>query len=919
MAARDTNMSNDCARILAARFLAALAVILLCAPQASSTPTSTPKRNISSTVNRERISLNSDWKFKRFEENPDGLTYDIRPDQANLTLSVLKPWILPAANEFIVDPDDQYPYPTAEPPGGNVSFLQKDFNDASWESVTLPHDWAIKGPFYTGDDPVVPATMGALPVQGVGWYRRNISWTQTEADQGKLAFLEVDGATSYAIVWLNGELVGGWPYPYNSWRLDLTPHLKPGDDNLLAIRLDNPNQSSRWYPGAGIYRNVWLTKTASVNVGHYGTKIVANKVSSESAVLDLAVQITNTGSTAQEIDVSTDVYVYDADTDSRGSFVTSFPSSSQSVGPKENITVSISTTIRNPQLWYPYPAGDASLYEAVTRVSLSNTSEVDSYSTRFGIRSLNYTSDNGLLINGERVMVQGVNDHHDLGAIGTAFNVRAAQRQLEILREMGVNAIRMSHNPPAPELLDLTDRMGFIILDEIFDCWQLNKTENDFHLIWDDWHEADLRNMARRDRNHPSVVFWSYGNEVGEQATGEAGAAINVALREILAQEDPTRHASASQNAALPNSSWSNVTQQFYLNYQGAGIRDTVAYSNLAGITTEPQYPVYHADYPDNLILSSESASALSSRGTFIFPVTNYTSAPANATSGEDTTALYVSAYELYTSGFGSSPDKVFASQDENPYVAGEFVWSGFDYLGEPTPYNDRSSYSGIVDLAGFPKDRFYIYQARWRPDYPMAHILPHWTWPERAGLVTPVHVFSSADTAELFLNNVSLGTRTRGSLEYRFRWDDVVYTPGELRVETTKGNQSWASATVRTAGDPAGIKLSADRAAISGDGVDLSYITAEIVDEDGVVVPRANNSITFSVEKGNGEIVATDNGYQADYTAFPSATRNAFSGLALAIVRGLVGAKGGDSSSSFTVVASSDGLQQGEVVIKTN
>ncbi|KAF3764287.1 family 2 glycoside hydrolase [Cryphonectria parasitica EP155] len=892
--------------------MAILALALFWLPSISFASASTIPRNTSVTTGRERTSLNSDWRFMRFEENPDGLAYDIRPDQVNLTLEVLKPWILPVANEFIVNASDRYPYPDAEPPGSNVSYLQKDFDDSSWETVALPHDWAIKGPFYTDDDPIVPGTMGRLPVQGVGWYRRNISWTQSEADEGRLAFLDVDGATSYAIVWLNGELVGGWPYPYNSWRLDITPYLKPGDDNVLAIRVDNPNMSSRWYPGAGIYRNVWLTKTAPARVGHYGTQITASEVSSESAVLELVVKIENSGSTDQAIDLATDIHVYDADTGSTGAQVASFPSISQTVGANEAVSINTSTVIQNPQLWNPYPAGDPNLYEAITRVSLSNGTEIDSYSTRFGIRSLNYTADSGFLVNGARVMIQGVNDHADLGAIGTAFNVRAAERQLEILREMGVNAIRMSHNPPAPELLDLTDRMGFMILDEIFDCWQLNKTENDFHLIWDDWHEADLRNMARRDRNHPSVVFWSYGNEVGEQETGEAGAAINVELREILAQEDPTRHSSASQNEALPNSTWSSVVEQFYLNYQGAGIRNTVAYSNLTGITTEPLYPEYHADYPGKMILSSESSSALSSRGTFIFPVTNYSSAPANATSGEDVTNMFVSAYELYTAGFGSSPDKVFASQDENPYVAGEFVWSGFDYLGEPTPYNDRSSYSGIVDLAGFKKDRFYIYQARWRPDLKMAHILPHWTWPEREGLVTPVHVFSSADTAELFLNNVSLGTRTRGEYEYRFRWDDVVYQPGELSVVTTKSNESWASASVQTAGDAAGLNLSADRATIQADGLDLSYITASVVDASGNVAPRANSTITFSVD-GPGEIVATDNGYPADYTPFPSASRDTFNGLALVIVRGKSGTAG-----EVTVTATAQGLQQGQVVIQT-
>lgn len=894
------------------RFIAALAITSLVVPSVPVVTASSFRRNTSVPTGRERISLNQDWKFTRFEENPDGLTYDIRPDQVNLTLQVLKPWILPNANEFILNASDKYPYPDTGPPGGNVSYLQKDFEDSSWAPVTLPHDWAIAGAFYTGDDPIVDGSMARLPVQGVGWYRRNISWTQDEADQGRVASLEVDGATSYAMVWLNGELVGGWPYPYNSWRLDLTAHLKPGDDNLLAVRLDNPNHSSRWYPGAGLYRNIWLTKTAPVHVGHYGTQITASEVSSESAVLNLVVEIDNEGSTTQEIELTTGVHVYDPTTGSAGTQVTFFPSATQTVEANGTTSINTSTSIQGPLLWNPYPAGDPNLYVAITHVSLAGGTEIDTYSTQFGIRTLDYTADNGLLVNGGRVLIQGVNNHHDLGALGTAFNVRAAERQLEILREMGANAIRMSHNPPAPELLDLTDRMGFMVLDEIFDCWQLNKTENDFHLIWDDWHEADLRNMARRDRNHPSVVMWSYGNEVGEQATGDAGAAINVELREILAQEDPTRQSSASQNQALPNYTWSGAVEQFYLNYQGAGIRDTAAYSNLAGSTTQPLYPVYHADYPDKMILSSESASALSSRGSFIFPVTNDTSAPVNAISGEDEANKLVSAYELYSAGFGSSADKVFLSQDQNPYAAGEFVWSGFDYLGEPTPYDDRSSYSGIVDLAGFPKDRFYLYQARWRPELKTAHILPHWTWPERAGMVTPVHVFSAADAAELFLNDRSLGARTRGAHEYRFRWDDVIYQPGELRVVTSKGNVSWATASVQTAGGAAGLALSADREVIGADGVGLSYITASVVDASGRVVPRANNSITFSVD-GPGEIVATDNGYPADYTPFPSAVRNAFSGLALAIVRGQAGVPG-----TVTVRASAEGLQQGAAVITT-
>lgn len=861
---------------------------------------------------RERISLNSGWRFKRWETNPDGLTYDVRPDQVNLTLRVLKPWILPSANEFIVNTSSKYQQPASEPPGGNVSFLQRSFDDSNWDSVTLPHDWAVAGPFYTDpDDPVVGGSMGRLPVQGVGWYRRNISWTQQEAESGRLASLEVDGAMSYAIVWLNGKLVGGWPYPYNSFQLDLTPYLVPGDDNLLAIRLDNPNESARWYPGGGLYRNIWLIKTEDVHIGHYGTYITTKDVSSGSATVDLSVSIMNEGSESQTVELETTVQDVDSETGQ---------GSKQSVQPTRSVitlesntlhTARASIFIQNPRLWVPGPAAKPNLYLAISRI-YKNGTLIDSYETRFGIRSLQYNGNEGLLVNGQHVSIQGVNLHHDLGALGAAFNTRAAERRLELLQEMGVNAIRMSHNPPAPELLDLTDRMGFLVLDEIFDCWQLNKTTNDFHLIFDDWHEPDLRNMARRDRNHPSIMTWSYGNEVGEQATGDAGAAISASLRDILAQEDPSRLSSASQNQATPDLPWSQVVDLFYLNYQGAGIRDTVAYSNLAGIRMPPMYPSYHGNFTTKMIFSSESSSSLSSRGSYVFPVTNYTSAPVNDTSGGNSTDLTVSAYELYTPGFGSSPDKVFVSQDANPYVAGEFVWTGLDYIGEPTPYDAaRSSYSGILDLAGFKKDRFYLYQARWQPDVRMAHILPHWTWPERVGLVTPVHVFSAADEAELFLDGQSLGSKMRGVGEYRFRWDDVVYQPGELLVVTYKDGEPWANATVKTTGAAAGVQLSVDRSSISADGLDLAFITATVVDEQGDVVPRAADMIAFAVD-GSAEILATDNGDPADFTSFPSLQRKAYGGLASAIMRARTGAAG-----KATVTASVPGLEDGQVTIE--
>ena len=448
---------------------------------------------------------------------------------------------------------------------------------------------------------------------------------------------------------------------------------------------------------------------------------------------------------------------------------------------------------------------------AVTTVS-QNGKTVDRYETPFGIRSLNLKPD-GLYVNGERIQIKGVNNHHDLGALGAAFQIRAAQRQLEMLRDMGCNAIRTSHNPPAPELLELTDQMGFLVMDEIFDSWVRQKTPFDFHLIFPDWHEQDLRAFIRRDRNHPSVFLWSVGNEVGEQNTGEQGAAIARELVDIAHQEDATRPATASMNSAKPNSPFAAAVDVITLNYQGEGIRDSPAFANFQGNRTPPQYPAFREKFPGKAILSSESAAAYSSRGAYLFPVEAGISAPVRDGSGGDSKNRHVSAYELYTADFGSSADKVFGSLDRNPYVAGEFVWSGWDYLGEPTPYSaSRSSYFGIIDLAGFKKDRFYLYQAHWRPDLPMAHILPHWTWPDRVGQVTPVHVFTSGVEAELFLNGKSLGRKKRGEYEYRLRWDDVVYQPGELKVVAYKNGKEWATDTVKTAAAPAKLVLSADR-----------------------------------------------------------------------------------------------------------
>ena len=843
------------------------------------------ERVASSDTGRERINLSAQWKFQRYTANPDGLSY-----------ATLRNYILPSSNDFIKDPTKRFQRPTSQL--ANVTFAQSTFDDRTWESVSLPHDWAIKGPFYTGGSPVISSGMGRLPIQGVGWYRRQFSVEPTDIDRGKSFFLDIDGAMSYATVWLNGVFIGGWPYGYASFRLDMTPYIRSGN-NQLAIRVDNAVDSSRFYPGAGIYRNVWLVKVSSTHVAQWGTRITTPQVSASSATINLVVQVENSGKVAA-VDVVTEIYVIDGATGQLGEKVGQFPNATLRLEGGAKLATNSSITLQQPRLWGPMPLQVPNLYVAVTRL-YSDSQIIDTYETRFGIRTLQYSND-GLRINGQRVYLQGVCQHHDLGSLGSAFNVRAAERQLEMLREMGSNAIRTSHNPPAPELLDLADRLGFVVLDEIFDVWQNQKVRNDFHLIFNDWHEADLRAFIRRDRNHPSVWAWSVGNEVGEQSS-QTGASIAQGLKDIVRDEDPGRAITVAMNSAGANAPLIGVVDLIGLNYQGEG----------GGSNTAPTFPSFRARYPDKMIFSTESSSAISTRGTYLFPVTKANSANAGATQGEDTLNMYVSAYDLYSVTWGSSPDKVFAGQDQYPYVAGEFVWTGWDYIGEPTPFGGaRSSYFGIIDLAGFPKDRYYLYQSRWNPSVKMAHILPHWNWPDRVNQVTPVHVFSSGDEAELFLNGKSQGRQKKLAMTYRFRWDNIVYQPGELHVVTYRNGVEWANATVRTTGAAARVQLTTyrGRMTINGDGADLSFITAAIVDDKGDVVPLANNLVSFSVD-GPGEIVSTDNGNPTDMSSFLSKERKAFNGLALAIVRTN---SAGNATSSIRVTATSSGLVAGQL-----
>jgi beta-galactosidase len=903
-----------------------LIILLACMPALAQTAATG-----AGNVHRQRIAINEDWRFYKYDAmaKADELIYDVRPEvkdkqddrpadakpteakQVEASQIVLKPWILPTGNDFIKDPARRYVRPEGNP-GSDFPFVRSDFDDpeaSGWEIVNLPHDWAIKGPFFEGQDPEVGGGMGRLPSHGVAWYRKKIEIPASDA--GKSIFLDVDGAMSYAMVWLNGNLVGGWPFGYSSWRVELTPYIVRGGENQIAIRLDNPNHSARWYPGGGIYRNVWLTKTNPVHVGQWGTFVTAHDVSKASATINLEVTIDNDSKDDASVRVATQIFALDSNGNKTGDAVAAFDPLETPVAAGGSAKVEGAVTLKNPKLWGPPPMQVPHRYVAVTTL-LRNDKPIDQYETRFGIRSLRFDPNSGIYVNGELIQIKGVNQHHDLGALGAAFNTRAAERQLEVLREMGCNAIRTAHNPPAPELLELTDRMGFLVMDEAFDVWEQNKTPLDFHLIFPDWHEQDLRALVRRDRNSPSVMMWSIGNEVGEQYTGEEGAALAKRLCDIVKEEDSTRPITCAMNWAKPDMPLPAVLDVISLNYQGEGIRQSPEFEGTNRIRTAPQYEANHAKFPEKVILSSETASAFSSRGIYLFPVVQKNSDIVRDGRGGDSKLRHVTSYELHAVDFGSSADKVFGSIAQHPFVAGEFVWTGWDYIGEPTPYYDsRSSYCGIIDLAGFKKDRFYLYQSHWRPELPMAHILPHWNWPERVGEITPVHVFTSGDEAELFLNGKSLGRKKKGQYEYRLRWDEVKYEPGELKVVAYKNGKKWAENVVKTTGEPARLEASADRDRIRNDGQDLAFITVRVTDKNGFTVPRTNNPIMFEID-GPGEIVATDNGDPTNFVPFPSHEREAFNGLALVIIRAMPGESG-----SITVTAKSSGLKEAQVVVR--
>jgi beta-galactosidase len=823
---------------------------------------------------RQRISFNADWRFQKNDPADTG-------DQ--LAYAKIKDWVVATGSDFLNAGMTKPKRPEGDL-GEGVSYTQTAFDDGGWRRLNLPHDWGIEGPFkqeYEG-------ATGRLPWWGVGWYRKH--FTVPAEDKDKRVYLDIDGAMAYPVVWLNGQFVGGWPYGYASFRLDLTPYLKFGEMNVLAIRLDNPPQSSRWYPGGGIYRNVWLVKTAPVHVAEWGTFVTTPMISKDAATVEVMVTLENHTSTNANAQVATRIYELGADGRKAGEPVaTAAPVNvRRPFAAGRQAMAAQSLTVAHPKLW---SLKKTNRYVAVTTVT-QDGKVTDSYDTPFGIRSIAFDPDKGFLLNGERVRIYGVCDHHDLGALGTALNLRALERQIEVLQEMGCNAIRTSHNPPAPELLELCDRLGMVVMDEAFDCWFRQKRPGDYHILFPDWHEKDLRALVRRDRNHPCVVLWSIGNEIGEQGAPE-GWKVASHLAAIVREEDRTRFITAGLNSV----------DSGYNGFQTA--------VDVVGYNYKPtEYANFHKSSPHIPLVASETASTISSRGEYVFPVVD------DKSKGQ-TPDRQMSSYDLYAPRWATTPDTEFRGQDEFPFVAGEFVWTGWDYLGEPTPYggrNDpsRSSYFGIIDLAGFKKDRFYVYQARWRPWLPMAHILPHWNWPERVGQITPVHLYTSGDSAELFLNGESLGRKKKGPYQYRLRWDDVKYQPGELKAIAYKNGRKWAEDVVRTTGPAARLTLHADHDRVRADGQDLSFVTVRIADKDGLLVPRSKNHVKFGIS-GPGEIAAVDNGDATSFEPFQATERNAYNGLCLVIVR----AKAGETG-TIVLKAESENLTSAELPIRS-
>lgn len=764
------------------------------------------------------------------------------------------------------------------------------FNDAKWETVDIPHDWAIFGPFDKNNDlqnvavtqnfetqaSLKTGRTGGLPYVGIGWYR-----TTFHSTPGKQTTLIFDGAMSEARVFVNGKEACFWPCGYNSFYCDVTSLVnEDGKNNTLAVRLENRPQSSRWYPGAGLYRNVHVVTTEKIHVPVWGTQITTPYVKDEYASVCLRTTILNAEKT--ELTVVTDIM--DADGQ-----VVSTKTNKGVINHGQPFTQNF--IVERPKLWSPETPV---LYKAVSKIYSGDTL-LDTYSTRFGIRTIEYIADKGFYLNGKRRKFQGVCNHHDLGPLGAAINVAALRHQLTLLKEMGCDAIRTSHNMPAPELVELCDEMGFMMMLEPFDEWDIAKCDNGYHRFFNEWAEKDMVNMLRQYRNNPCVVMWSIGNEVPTQWSPE-GYKVAKFLQDICHREDPTRPVTCGMDqvkSVLANG-FAAMLDIPGLNYR-AHLYDE-AYERL----------------PQNIILGSETSSTVSSRGVYKFPVERKAGAMYDDHQS--------SSYDLEYCNWSNIPDIDFARAEDHEWTIGQFVWTGFDYLGEPSPYDtnawpNHSSMFGIIDLASIPKDRYYLYRSVWNKEAETLHILPHWNWEGREGEKTPVFVYTNYPSAELFINGKSYGRQTKhknGTVENRYRlmWHDAVYQPGEVRVVAydEQGNPV-AEKTVRTAGKPHHIELVTDRSSLQADGKDLAYVTLRIVDKDGNLCPNDGRLVSFKV-KGAGKYRASANGDPTCLDLFHKPEMHAFGGMLTVIIQS------GEKTGEIELQATAKGIKTGTIRI---
>jgi len=740
------------------------------------------------------------------------------------------------------------------------------FNDTKWETVTIPHDWAIFGPFDKNNDlqnvavtqnfetqaSLKTGRTGGLPYVGTGWYR-----TTFHSTPGKQTTLIFDGAMSEARVFVNGKEACFWPCGYNSFYCDVTGLVnEDGKNNVLAVRLENRPQSSRWYPGAGLYRNVHVVTTEKIHVPVWGTQITTPFVKDEYAFVCLHTTILNAGKT--ELTVTTDI----VDADGQ---VVSTKTNKGYINHDQPFTQNF--IVEQPKLWSPETPV---LYKAVSKIYAGDTL-LDTYTTRFGIRTIEYVPDKGFYLNGKRRKFQGVCNHHDLGPLGAAVNVAALRHQLTLLKDMGCDAIRTSHNMPAPELVELCDEMGFMMMLEPFDEWDIAKCDNGYHRFFNEWAEKDMVNMLRQYRNNPCVVMWSIGNEVPTQWSPE-GYKVAKFLQDICHREDPTRPVTCGMDQVK-----SVLANGF------------AAMLDIPGLNYRTHlYDEAYERLPQNIILGSETSSTVSSRGVYKFPVERKAGAMYDDHQS--------SSYDLEYCNWSNIPDIDFARAEDHEWTIGQFVWTGFDYLGEPSPYDtnawpNHSSMFGIIDLASIPKDRYYLYRSVWNKEAETLHILPHWNWEGREGEKTPVFVYTNYPSAELFINGKSYGRQTKhknGTVENRYRlmWHDAVYQPGEVRVVAydEQGNPV-AEKTVRTAGKPHHIELVTDRSSLQADGKDLAYVTLRIVDKDGNLCPNDGRLVSIKV-KGAGKYRASANGDPTCLDLFHKPEMHAFGGMLTVIVQ---------------------------------